>query len=60
MKNMLNFMNATRSACAAYGYNGKADSHRNRRGREWSRARTLELEKLNKRQPVTTYKLEGF
>ena len=59
MKGMTEIMNATRAACAAYGNFGKPERNRGRRGKEWSRARTQELEKLNKQQPVITYRLSA-
>ena len=59
MKGMTEIMNATRAACAAYGNFGKPEKNRNRRGKEWSRARTQEIERLNKQQPVITYRLSA-
>ena len=52
-------MNADRKSCAAYGCFGKANAQRNRRGREWWQYQTALYEKLNKRQPVTVYKITG-
>jgi len=50
-------MNASRSAANAYGDFGKADMQRNRRGRDWWNYQTSLYEKMNKRQPVTVYKI---
>ncbi|GEM_PF-4120763 len=50
-------MNISRRSCAAYGDSGKADRQRNRRGREWWNYQTALYEKINKRQPVTVYKI---
>ena len=50
-------MNTSRHSCAAYGNKGKANYQRGRRGREWWNHQTALYEKLNKRQPVITYKI---
>jgi len=57
MTAMEKLMNASRSSANAYGDFGKADRQRNRRGRDWWNYQTSFYEKLNKRQPVTVYKI---
>ncbi|MBT9147531.1 MAG: hypothetical protein DDT32_01289 [Syntrophomonadaceae bacterium] len=53
-----NLMNTSRTSCAAHGNpRQKTLGGKNRRGREWTNVRTHELEKLNKNQPVHTYRL---
>lgn len=57
MKSIEELMNTKRKEAHAYGDYGKADLQRGRRGREISRCRTKEIEKLNKKQPVVSYKI---
>ncbi len=50
-------MNASRRAANAYGDRGKADFNRGRRGRDLVAAKVAEYERLNRKQPVTVYKI---